>query len=401
LCKLSHFGPGIGSRLALPGCWPRGIPPLVPQIPPAPRRPTIALAGGGHANLYSLRRVGELTGRGFDVVLVNSSPYLYYSGMATGVVSGLYDPAQTRIDVRRLVEAGGGRFVEGRVERTLPDELLLEGGGRVPFDAASFNLGSETPDGGVEGAVIPVKPVSNAARIRDRALALAREGERPRVLVAGGGAAGCEVAANLLALAGDHIRLTLAEAGDRLLPESPERAGRVMRRSLEERGAEVLLGSPVERLGAEEKELARAGGRELPYDLFISAVGLAAADVFRRSGRSGPEPLTGGNGGLWVNRYLQSVSHPALFGGGDSVAFRGGTLPRLGVFAVRQAPVLFHNLQAFLHGEPLKEYRPQRRYLYILNLGDGTGIAVYGPLVYRGRAALRLKHRIDSRFVEE
>lgn len=377
-------------------------------MPVGSRRQTIALAGGGHANLYALRRVGELAGRGFDVVLVNSSPYLYYSGMATGVVAGLYSEREARIDVRRLVESGGGRFVEGRVERVSPGELLLEGGGRVSFDAASFNLGSDTPDHGAvtDGAVVPVKPVENAALIRDRALALSESaknwsgGRAPRVLVAGGGAAGCEVAANLLALIGGSaeagIQLTLAEAGDTLLSESPARAGRLMRISLEERGAEVLPGSPVERVG---RSIARVGGRDLAYDLFVPAVGLAPTDVFRRSRESGLDLLTGANEGMWVNRYLQSVSAPSLFGGGDSIAFRGGALPRLGVFAVRQAPVLFHNLQAALRGEPLKAYRPQRRYLYILNLGDGTGLAVYGSLVYRGRTALALKHRIDSRFI--
>ena len=357
-----------------------------------PRRPTIALAGGGHAHLYSLRRTGELTARGFDVALVNPSPYLYYSGMATGVVSGTYEPSETRVDVRNLVKEGGGRFIEGRVERVLPGEFLLEGGERVAFDAASFNLGSDAPQVAGSGG-IPVKPVENAGRIRE--LTLAERGGAPRVLVAGGGAAGCEVAANLLALPVE-VRLTLAEAGDELLPESPSRASVVMRDFLQERGAEVFLESPVE-VVADGK--ARLGGREIPYDLLVSAVGLSPTDVFSRSEGGGPDLLTGEDGGLWVNRHLQSVSDSRLFGGGDSVAYRGGRLPRLGVFAVRQAPVIFHNLQAVLRGELLRSYEPQRRYLYILNLGDGTGLAVYGSLVCRGRLALLLKHRIDSRFV--
>jgi NADH dehydrogenase FAD-containing subunit len=52
--------------------------------------PTIAFAGGGHANLYALWRTGELTRRGFDVVLIDPFEHLYYSGMATGVLSGSY-----------------------------------------------------------------------------------------------------------------------------------------------------------------------------------------------------------------------------------------------------------------------------------------------------------------------
>ncbi len=62
------------------------------------KRPTIALAGGGH-HLYSLRRTGELVSRGHDVVLVNSSRDLLYSGRATGVISHTYAPKEDRIDV--------------------------------------------------------------------------------------------------------------------------------------------------------------------------------------------------------------------------------------------------------------------------------------------------------------
>ena len=110
---------------------------------------------------------------------------------------------------------------------------------------------------------------------------------------------------------------------------------------------------------------------------------------------------TGGDGGLWVNRYLQSISDPRIFGGGDAISLRGEHLEKLGVFAIRQGPVLFHNLQAYLRGEPLKEFKPQKVYLYILNLGDGTGLAIYGSLVWRSRLAWRLKSCIDTKFVRE
>jgi NADH dehydrogenase FAD-containing subunit len=78
---------------------------------------------------------------------------------------------------------------------------------------------------------------------------------------------------------------------------------------------------------------------------------------------------------------------PRIFGGGDSISFRGEAITRLGVFAIRQGPVLFHNLRAIRKGEPLKEFEPQRTYLYVLTLGHYEGLAIYGPLVWRGAAA--------------
>ena len=106
-------------------------------------------------------------------------------------------------------------------------------------------------------------------------------------------------------------------------------------------------------------------------------------------------------GGLWVDRYLRSVSDGRIFGGGDAICFRGESLPRLGVFAIRQGPVLYHNIRATLRGEALGEFEPQRRFLYILNLADDTGLAIYGSLVWRGRSAWRLKRAIDKRFIRQ
>ena len=71
---------------------------LPEELPAIQNRPTIASAGGGH-HLYSLRRTGELVSRGHDVVLVNSSRDLLYSGRAAGVISHTYAPKEDRIDV--------------------------------------------------------------------------------------------------------------------------------------------------------------------------------------------------------------------------------------------------------------------------------------------------------------
>ncbi len=361
--------------------------------------PTLLLAGGGHAHLYSLLNTRFFAGCGVNVVLVNPSRFLYYSGMATGVISGDYPPVANRIDVRRLVERGGGSFVQGRVTglRLRERAVTLEGGGAIRYDLASFCLGSEVPAvSGSGGFVIPVKPVENTVEVRNRILGH-RAGSALRVLVVGGGAAGCEVAANAASLmARENVRgrVTLAEAGPILLESAPEKARRIIRRHLENRGVAVCLGTPIRSYG---RGVVHTGdGRALEADLVVRAVGVVPRSVFR--GLS-PPVATGEDGGLWTNHFLQSISDPRVFGGGDSVSFRGEALPRLGVFGVRQGPVLFHNLLAALRGEPLREFKPQGRYLYVLNLGDGTGLAVYGPLAWRGRSAMKLKHAIDRRFV--
>jgi NADH dehydrogenase FAD-containing subunit len=102
---------------------------------------------------------------------------------------------------------------------------------------------------------------------------------------------------------------------------------------------------------------------------------------------------------LIVDQHLRSVAAPEVHGAGDCIAFHGRPLPRVGVYAIRQAPVLFHNLMAAAEGTPPEAFRPQRRYLIIMNLGDETGLAVRGRWYWHGKAAFWLKDWIDRRFL--
>ena len=338
------------------------------------------------------------------MVLVNPGRFLYYSGMAPGLLSRTYHPKEARIDVRYLVEKGGGRFVEDRVQeiRSKDGEVVLEGGASIRYDAMSVCLGSGVPGGNfgaAEECILPVKPVENMENLRRKLRSPVVDGpnHERKVLIVGGGPAGCEVACNVSRIfeeQGTNGRITIAEAGDALLGPAPWRAQTEIDGFLRSKGVEVLLGSEVVRM--DEGAARTADGRTIGFDVAVLAVGIEPPGIFRKSGLA-----TGDDGGLWVNRYLQSISDPRIFGGGDSGAFRGEALAKLGVFAIRQGPVLFHNIRAALSGEPMQEFRPQKYYLYALNLGDGTGLAIYGPLVWRGAAAWKLKSYIDRKFIKE
>ena len=73
----------------------------------------------------------------------------------------------------------------------------------------------------------------------------------------------------------------------------------------------------------------------------------------------------------------------------------------MGVYAVREAPILFRNLKASLAGTNLVTFKPQKRYLLIFNLGDGTGIFVRSGLVWKGKLAFFIKNRIDKGFMSK
>jgi len=189
-------------------------------------------------------------------------------------------------------------------------------------------------------------------------------------------------------------RLSLANCTDRLLPNVAVKAGRLAIQSLTERGIKVLPNFLAATMG--QGFVRSQSGEEIPYDVAILTIGIVPPHTFIDSGLK-----TSKDGALLVNDYLQSVDYPEIFGGGDCIAIQGRPLGRVGVYAVREAPILFQNLLANLTRKPLKPFRPQKRYLLIFNLGDGTGIFVREPFVFKGKLAFTLKNHIDMSFMSK
>jgi NADH dehydrogenase FAD-containing subunit len=76
-------------------------------------------------------------------------------------------------------------------------------------------------------------------------------------------------------------------------------------------------------------------------------------------------------------------------------------LDKVGVYAVRQNPVLHHNLMAALEDRSLQVFQPQDIYLLIYNLGDNTGIFYRGNWMWKGRLVFHLKDYIDRKFMRK
>lgn len=331
--------------------------------------------------------------------MIGPSPYHYYSGMGPGLLSGIYKPQEARFHVRKMAEERGATFIEGRVTKVDPVRraLLLDSGREVPYDAASFNTGSEVPPdlpGMDGGTVYPVKPIENL--LAARKAVLESTGKRLRAVVVGGGAGGVEIAANLgrLALETGRIeRITLVSRSD-ILEGYPPRARSLARDSLAGWKIESIEGTAVRSIAGGSALL--ENGKGIEADMVFVASGIRPSRLFRDSGLP-----TGEDGGLLVTDRLQCPRHPELFGGGDCISLEGNPLARVGVYAVRQNPVLHRNLLAFLEGRPLSRFDPGGAFLVILNLGNGTGLFRRKGIAWDGPLAFRLKEYLDKGFMRK
>lgn len=360
----------------------------------------LLLVGAGHAHLEILRRQ-ILAPLPVELTLVAPGPRHHYSGMVPGFLQGTYSEDEISFRVPELVERAGGRFVQGRAAGVDPGQrtVRLEGGAELSYDLASFAVGSnaagsEAPE--VAAHAEPLKPIGRAAELRPVLRELAAGGGEVPAAVVGGGAAGVELAFAVdavLAAGGARPRVTLVESGGEILAGTSERCRRRVRRILERRGIAVRTGCSARAVHAEAVVLESGG--EISSRLTLWLAGAVAWPLFQGSGL----PLDD-RGFLLLDDALRSLGDPRIFAAGDC-----GTLadyprtPKAGVYAVREAPVLWESLKAAVLGGEPPRYRPQPDFLSLLNTADGRAFLRWKGVAAHSRWAWRLKDRIDRRFM--
>jgi NADH dehydrogenase len=107
------------------------------------------------------------------------------------------------------------------------------------------------------------------------------------IAIVGGGATGIELAAELYNSASalkhyglevfdeSRLRVTLAEAGPRILPALPEKLAKAAGEELESLGVHVLENTAVVEVMA--KAMRTKSGREIPFDISVWAAGVPVA----------------------------------------------------------------------------------------------------------------------------
>lgn len=368
--------------------------------------PRVVLVGGGHAHLRVLRTLERRRSAAARWTLVSPSPTTFYSGMVPGFLQGTYVRAQIEIDLAAACARADVEFVSGSARAIDTRRRVVEtDAGDLAFDHASLDVGSvpaglELPGVGEHAWVL--RPMQRAVELRARIDELADRAHRTpvRLAVVGAGAAGFEVA---LAL---HRRLTgrsgpaamatevlLVEAGDDLLAEYSRRVRRRAKRILDGRGIRLVTESTVTSVDAAGLWL--AGGARLEADTVVWTTGPAPPPLLETS----TLPLSE-RGYFQVDATLRAMDGAPVWGAGDCVDIGALEVPKAGVYAVREGPILAHNLETALGGGPARPYEPQASFLSLLNTADGRALLRWKGIVYHGRLAWWLKDWIDRRFVK-
>jgi NADH dehydrogenase len=323
---------------------------------------------------------GPWGGAPIDVTVVDRNNYNLFVPLLYQVATAALSPADIAQPIRKLLKRQPlTRVIREGVEGVdaAARQVRLANGQLLPYDRLVIATGSSYSYFGHDewaGEAPAVKTIEDALRIRarlltgyERAEVTDDPAERAFLLstvIVGGGPTGVEMAGAIADLVQaalrkdfrritpDMAKITLIEAGPRILATFPETLSRHARAVLERRGVTVMTGDAVSLI---EPGRVTVGGRVIEAATIIWGAGVqatpAAAWLGVPAGRSGR---------MTVNADLSVPGHDGVYAIGDVAAVAGADgapLPALAQVAKQEGHALGKALRAnLLHGRALPPF---------------------------------------------
>lgn len=363
----------------------------------------IVLLGIGHTNAHIVRMWRMKPLADAKLTCISNSPIATYSGMLPGVLAGIYTPEQMQIDLVRLCASVGARLIVDEVTGLdlANKRIRFSERADVGFDVLSIGIGSVPSQlDRIHDAshCVSIKPmVSFLDRLQQHLLSAAEEHDGVlRVAVVGAGAGGTEIAFCLpnqlrKSLPRREFRITLVNGSKQVVNGSSASVQRLARKQMAAHQIDLLVGRVA---AVDGRQMTMEDGSQPSFDLILWATGATAPPLLGRLGLK-----TDDRGFLSIRSTLQTCEHDDIFAVGDTGTLVDSPTPKAGVYAVRQGPILFENLEKRIRRQSLVEYRPQKDFLKLLSTGDGKALGEYARFGFHGTWAWKWKDRIDRKFM--
>ncbi len=362
--------------------------------PPQPaKKIQIVVVGGGAGGLELAAKLGARFGREkFDIILLEKNRTHIWKPLLHEVAAGSLDANLDEVGYRSHGHRWRYRYFFGAMEgidrerrQVLIAPILDEDGReimarhRIRYDYLVIAVGSVTNDFGTPGArehCLSLDSRAQADRFRTKLLNHCLRVSRTmsldpsadsyvRVAIVGGGATGVELAAELFNAAAalrhyglevfdeSRLKVTLIEAGPRILPALPEKLAAAAHKELEALGVRVITGMPITEV--REDGMMTKTGELIPADLRVWAAGVKGPDFLKDL--AGLE--TNRNNQLVVRETLQTTRDDRIFAIGDCCFLQPGEgppVPPRAQAAHQMADIAFDNLKRLVQGR--RDLRP-------------------------------------------
>ncbi|WP_339413891.1 NAD(P)/FAD-dependent oxidoreductase [Pseudomonas sp. EA_35y_Pfl2_R5] len=370
----------------------------------------IVIVGGGAGGLELATRLGRTLGKRGQarITLVDANLTHIWKPLLHEVAAGSLNSSGDELNYVAQAKWNHFEFQLGRMcglnraEKRISLAATLDDDGQVlmsarelSYDSLVIAVGSTTNDFGTTGAAehcLFLDTREQAERFHRQLLshylrAHASQGaatELINIAIVGAGATGVELAAELhhaareLAAYGldrispENMRITLIEAGPRVLPALPERISQPVHKTLEKLGVTVLTGAAVSQVTREA--LHTAQGQVIPATLKVWAAGIRAPDFLNELDGLESNRINQ----LQVHLTLQTTLDDNIFAFGDCAACpqsgsEGRNVPPRAQAAHQQASLLAKSLKLRIEGKALPEYR-YRDYGSLISLSTFSAV---------------------------
>ncbi|SDG50424.1 NADH dehydrogenase [Pseudomonas benzenivorans] len=370
----------------------------------------IVIVGGGAGGLELATRLGRTLGKRGQarVTLVDANLTHIWKPLLHEVAAGSLNSSEDELNYVAQAKWNHFEFQLGRMaglnraERRISLAATLDERGEVlvperelGYDSLVLAVGSSTNDFGTTGAAehcLFLDTREQAERFHRQLLShylrahANQDGSTGQISVAivGAGATGVELAAELhhaaheLAAYGldrirpENMRITLIEAGPRVLPALPERIGKPVHQTLEKLGVTVLTNAAVSQVTHDA--LLTAQGDSISASLKVWAAGIRAPSFLKELDGLESNRINQ----LQVRPTLQTTRDDNIFAFGDCAACPqpggdGRNVPPRAQAAHQQASLLAKSLKLRIAGQALPEYR-YRDYGSLISLSSFSAI---------------------------
>jgi NADH dehydrogenase len=390
----------------------------------------IVIVGGGAGGLELVRRLGAKLGRdAYDVILIERNQTHIWKPLLHEVAAGSLDANLDEVGYRSHGHRWGYRFFLGSLEtidraarQVVVAPILDEDGTeiigrhRIRYDYLVLCVGAVSNDFGTPGVrehCLFLEDREQADRFRHKLLNHCLRVSRTmttdlgadayvNVTIVGGGATGVELAAELFNAASalkhyglevfdeSRLRVTLVEAGPRILPALPIDLAEAAHKELEALGVRVLVNTAV--MEATSIGMVTRTGEVIEADLRVWAAGVRAPEVLKDI--AGLETTRSNQ--LVVRPTLQTTRDDRILAIGDCCYFKpegaDPPVPPRAQAAHQMVRTAYRNVLSLIAERPLETFLYRDRGSLVSlsrysTIGSLMGNLVGGRMAVEGRIA--------------
>jgi NADH dehydrogenase len=340
----------------------------------------VVVIGGGFAGLSFVRRLAKADLH--KITLIDKNNYNYFTPLLYQVATSFLEPASISYPFRKLFKKSAISFRMASLSRidTVANRLYLDDGHHLDYDMLVLAAGSKTNFFGNESIrhnAFSLKGIDDALNLRNDLINtlekaanehdLEQKKKLLRIVIAGGGPTGVEVAGMLAEfrecilgmeypeLSKDMAEIYLIDGAAQLLSPMSRKSQAAAYKVLTRRGVQIKLNTQV--VSYEDEVIHLSDGEVIKAGTLIWAAGVIANTFNGISNNS-----VGKGRRLTTDQYNRVIGYDNIYAIGDiSIQFTDSNYPdghpQLAQPALQQGKTLAKNLDLSAKNKPMKPFR--------------------------------------------